>query len=707
MTRKMAYIGSSYLIGLFFASFLPCGVNIFVSAGIIISSAGMLAVFGKKYVKPFVCAVCGAAAMLSFGLYETAVYGNIVKYDGCEVELVGTVSEYAEHSGDKASYIVKGVINGDVRAEVMFYTDSSDAEIGDRITVSGTAERLKNKYAFPAEKYYKAKGIYLKIGKITGFSHTSGEGLSLRKTLDKYREYIIGRIGDIMDEESMAVMSAMLFGDKSDLGSTAKTAMYRAGIGHIMAVSGVHISVVCAFFWVFVSRIPAGKYLRFALIMLPVCCFALLAGMSGSVTRAAIMAAIVYGAELFRRRADTYNSLGIAVIFLTAANPFAVRDASFLLSVMGVFGVGVAAPEAIRLVERKRTIGKTGRSVITSLCVSAVIFPVSMLFFDETSVVSPISNLLLMPICMVIMVGGLIVTVTGGISVVAVPVLKICGILCRFILAAAEFIGRLRFSYIPLGNGFAKAAAAASVCLAAVVVIAARRADIAALSAAVIFAASAFAVNIYRAVPDGRVTVAVLKDGNSVAAVIHDKRSAGIIDLNKGGGASAAAVKYLNRLGIYRIDGLILNADANVSLPVYGKELELFDVGYALIPERDEAFASENFFGGRVLTYGDTSSIEMSGYTVSVIGDGIVLIDACGAEFILYDSDRLPMKTEKKYDGAVRHAGKSGDDPDAEISAAMNANAVVEIKSGQTVYIGESFFMTADRNGAVRSGILE
>lgn len=703
----MAYIGTSYLVGLFFASFLSCGINIFAAVGIIISAAGMPVIFGKKYVKSVVCVISGAAAMLVYGLYETAVYRNIVKYDGYDVEIIGTVSEYAEHSGDKASYIVKGVINGDVRAEVMFYTDSSDAEIGDRITVTGTAQRLKNKYTFPAEDYYKAKGIYLQINKISNFSHTPDEGFSLRKTLNRYREYIIGRICGIMDEDSAAVMSAMLFGDKSDLESTAKTAMYRAGIGHIMAVSGVHISVVCAFFWTFVSRINMGKALRFGLIMLPVCCFALLAGMSSSVTRAAIMAAAVYGAELFRRRADTYNSLGIAVILLTAASPFAVRDASFLLSVMGVFGVGVAAPEAIKLAEKKLKLGKIGKSAVTSLCVSAVIFPVSMLFFDEVSVVSPISNLLLMPICMAVMVGGLIVTVTGGISLIAVPVLKICDILCRFILAAVGFIGRLRFSYIPLGNDFAKAAVIVSVCLAVAVLIVTKKADIAALTVTAMFALSVIAVNIYRAIPDGRVTIAVLKDGNAVTAVVHDKKSAGIIDLNKGGRTSAAAVKYLNRLGICKIDGLILNTDANVSLPVYGEALELFEVRYALIPEKDAAFASENFFGGRIYTYDSLNSIEMEKYSVGIVSEGIVLISANGAEFIFYDSDFPAEKTETEYDGAVRYAGKSGTDPEAGILAAMNANAVVETKSGRTVYIGESFFMTVGRDGSVESQILE
>ena len=165
-------------------------------------------------------------------------------------------------------------------------------------------------------------------------------------------------------------------------------------------------------------------------------------------------------------------------------------------------------------------------------------------------------------------------------------------------------------------------------------------------------------------------------------------------------------MKYLNRLGIYKIDGLILNTDANVSLPVYGNDLKLFDVRYALIPEKDSAFVSGNYFGGRIYTYDSMNSIEMEKYSVGVVSEGIVLISANGADFILYDSDFAADFADMEFDGAVRYAGKNGVDPNADIIAAMNANAVVEAKNGQTIYISESFAMTVDKFGAVESRIL-
>lgn len=280
MVRKMAYIGSSYLIGLFFASFLDIGVNILAAASTVVVSVSALILFGEKSVKVSVCMISAAAAMLVYGLYDCFVYRNIIKYDGCQVEVKGVITDYTEYGGDKTAYVIKGLINGDVTAKVSCYTDSTYAEIGDSVTVCGVASRLKNSYTFPAEDYYKAKGMFLRINRVNSFDYIPRESFSAKRALYNYRDKIIGVIGNEMDTDGKAVMEAMLFGDKSELESTQKTLLYRAGIGHLMAVSGVHLSVVCSFFWIFISRLPINKYFRFVLLLVPILCFAAMAGFS-------------------------------------------------------------------------------------------------------------------------------------------------------------------------------------------------------------------------------------------------------------------------------------------------------------------------------------------------------------------------------------------------------------------------------------------
>lgn len=695
----MAYIGSSYLLGLFFASFLDISVNILAAVSAVIIAASALVLFGKKSVKISVCIISAAAAMLVYGLYDCFVYRNIVKYDGCEVEVKGVITDYTEYGGDNTVYLIKGVINGDITALVSCYTNSTYAEIGDSVTVSGVASKLKNSYTFPAEDYYKAKGMFLRINKVSSFDYTPRKGFSAKRALYDYRDKIIEVIGNEMSTDGKAVMEAMLFGDKSELESTQKTLLYRAGIGHLMAVSGVHLSVVCSFFWLFISRLPIGKFFRFGLLLVPMLCFATMAGFSNSVIRSAIMMTVVYGASLFRRRADVFNSLGISVIILTIFTPFAVRDASFLLSAGGVFAIGVAAPEVIKAIEQKCELGTFLKSVITSVCVTVMIFPITILFFDEVSIASPISNLLLMPLCLMILVGGIIVSLTGGVSVIAVPVLKICEILCGIVLAVSKFIGRLHFSYIPLGSDFVKLSAAVSVILVAALFLVTRKPTVTATASAVILIFAVLSVNLYRFMSTD-ISAAVFVDGRSTAAVIHNGNSAAIIDFG-GGEASASAVKYLNRNGIYKIDSLILNSGANTSLPVYLNGLELFELSAVMLPDRDDSLAAID-----CCFYEDGQYFNAAGCTIYFYSESVIKIRCRDKEIIFY-TDNSEYGFPDEYAAAVRYKGKSRDnDPDCEIIAVMNEKGEALAVKDRNVYIGENVKITVNGRGEVSSEAL-
>lgn len=698
----MAYIGSFYLIGLFSASFLSRGINSAAAAVLVMSAASAVVIYRKKYLKAVVCLLSAAAGMFLYGAYDSFVYENVVKYDGHGVEIVGKILDCTEYNGDKELYTVKGIINGDVSAEVSFFTDSSDAEIGDEVRAVGKASVLKDSYTFPAKSYYKAKGIYLRIDKVSEFELTHTE-FSFRRLVDNYRGRILNVINKEMDGKCAAVMTAMLFGDKSAIDSSEKTLMYRAGIGHIMAVSGVHLSVVCSFFWFAISRMPVNRYFRFGLLMIPVVCFVMLAGMSNSVIRAAIMVALVYGAGLFRRRADTFNSLGTAVILLTAASPFAVRDASFLLSVFGVFGIGVAAPVIIAEIEKKRKLGGIARSFIASVCVMVIVFPVTLLFFDEVSVVSPLSNLILLPICTVILVSGVVIMLTGGLAFAAVPVLTVCEWCCRAVIIISEFIGRLRFSYIPLGSEFVRAVNIIAVAAAALFLLICGKKkrgvifSVCSLAAAMIFS------GLYKYIPDGKITVAVLKEGSSVTAVVHDERSACIVDLNKGGGAAASVVKYLNRNGVYRLGAVILDNNSNTSLPVYTSSLKLFDTEKLLVPKEFSSLA-DSYSSVEIGSISrEDGCAELNECSIKFIYNDTVIVSAFGSDIIMYGSDS-ETDSDVSYGAAVRYSGKSADnDADADIIAAMDTNAEVLAKSGVKVHIGENVRFIIDRDGTVSS----
>ena len=702
MVRKMAYIGAFYLIGLFFASFFTYRINLCLSAAILAAAILSVTIFRSKSVKFTVCSFSAAAALMLYGLYDLTVYQNVIKYDGYDVEIKGTVTDVSVYDGDKSSYIIKGIINSDTEAYVSFYTDTYDVEIGDSVSVLGKAEELRDSYKFPTKTYYKSKEIFLRLSKVYKFNYTENNGFSIKKTLLKYRDYILSTINRNMDSRYSGIMTAMLFGDKTGLESSDKTLMYRAGIGHIMAVSGVHLSVVCSFIWLIISRIPMNKYLRFGLLVVPVLCFVVLAGMSNSVIRAAIMILLVYSAELFRRKADTFNSLGIAAILLTITSPFAVRDASFLLSVTGVFGIGVIAPKIIKDIRKEYHLGKIAESLISSLCVMIVVFPVTALFFDEVSVISPVSNLILLPICEFILVGGVIVTITGGLPIIAVPVLKICEICCAAVSLISKFIGSLHFSYIPLGDENTAVLIASALITGIIASFLCRSTKTASAVIVSVFALVICFVNVQQYMSDNTLTVAIIKNNTSVSAVIHDNKSACVIDLKKGGKTAEYAVKYLNRAGIRKINSLIMNVDVVSSQIIYDKQFDIFEIEKYMVPEADRKFVSTEY--NNMIFYADGSTLDADRYKIDFFSD-TVRINADENEFLLCTS-KSDVAENESCEVAVLYSGKTfTNQPASDVAVVMN-EAPKENALPNVVYTEESIKFEIDKYGEIRSEII-
>lgn len=657
MIRKMAYVGFSYLLGLFFASFFISQASLIVSFAAVIISLVILKLKGRSKLVYLVCSVCFAIGTLFYISYDKLCYQKVIAYDGREVVVSGVLTDYTDYNGDRTAYFIDGRINNGVKAKIYCYGDAQNCDIGDEITIKGTASIPKDSFAFGSLKYYRSKGYFLTIDQ-PEISISAADKLPIKRAMCRYREYIHDKMRDQLDLESLSLVDAITFGEKSGIADDTKTVLYRAGIGHIMAVSGVHLSIVCSLFWLMLQLAELNKFTRFGLILIPMLAFVMLSGASNSVIRAAVMLILVYGSTLFNRKSDLMNSLGIAVILLTVGCPFTVTDASFLLSVTGVIGVGAVAPAIIKLLEEKRQLGKISKSLITSAVVSAVVFPVCFLYFDEVSVVSPVSNLLLIPACSVILVCAAAVVFTGGAGFILVPLMKICGLCCRFVLDLSRVIGGTHFSYIPVSNRFSFLAIIAAIIVTIGTAVYFRKIKLTAVVYTVSCVLCIFSVFIYRFIPSDHIDVAVLKKGSSSAIVIHDGKNASVIDLNKGGLCADNILRYLNRNGIYRIEVLGLLVDGQASVSTYSARCRLYDIGTVICPKSYED-AVYGYIDADYKFFDDNKNvkIEMPNYTLQIAADNTLLLDINDCDILAYDG-RNYTPASGSYDILVEYAGQ-------------------------------------------------
>lgn len=151
-----------------------------------------------------------------------------------------------------------------------------------------------------------------------------------------YRDRLIEQLRrQGFDGQVLAVVAAMSLGDKSEV-SRATTDIYSiTGASHILALSGLHLSIVFGLFAVFGSRWRRSLPIVLLMLMM-IWSYVLLAGMPVSMIRSAVMLSVTIVVGLANRNGMTLNSLAFAAILILLANPLAVHDVGFQLSFMAV-----------------------------------------------------------------------------------------------------------------------------------------------------------------------------------------------------------------------------------------------------------------------------------------------------------------------------------------------------------------------------------
>lgn len=294
-------------------------------------------------------------------------------------------------------------------------TDLSEMKAGDKISFTA--------YVYPIgtdsseiHNSFKSKNIFLGAYSLRNISTEVPQLRPLNYYAELVREKITSTLTFYFSDSASGMLIAIFTGDKSYCTDEVYLNFKRSGAAHIMAVSGMHLSA-----WITVLLFLARKTHErlkklVCLLGFPVIVFFLfIAEFSPSVCRAAIMTGILLIGRLINARTDMLNSLGFALLCVLCANPYAVYSVSFQLSFTYVFALAVVAEplckKAQSFIEKhlrgdrlKRVAFYLLSYIIVSVSVGTVTFPLSAYHFGYVSVVSPLTNLLLVPVCAPIMV---------------------------------------------------------------------------------------------------------------------------------------------------------------------------------------------------------------------------------------------------------------------------------------------------------------
>lgn len=379
-------------------------------------------------------------------------------------------------------------------------TSSQDGlpSIGSRVRISGSFSlytEATNIGQFDARNYYAARKIYGQVKKAaivyTEPPNIIGRG---KECLWQLRRHLAESFLEVYGEENGALLAAMLLGERTFLSEETQSLYKAAGALHVIAVSGLHISLLGLGLYRLLRRIFASQAPAAVISVLCMAAYVFLVGNPPSAVRAFIMFAMGLLAGYWKRTLDTPTALSLSAAIILMGNPFYIGQSSFLLSFLAILAISVFQPalnECLalinpyhfplsRLLGSRRAWGlhlldpqkvpgvchvllkKVGNGLQSSFSVWIVTLPVQLFFFSEVSLFGIFFNLLIIPLMGVILLLGiaglflkeishLFAFLTGSaFTDLEITVISICryaeGIFFAIIKAGGSLADRLSFA---------------------------------------------------------------------------------------------------------------------------------------------------------------------------------------------------------------------------------------------------------------------
>ncbi|MBE6872893.1 MAG: ComEC family competence protein [Ruminococcus albus] len=566
MTRKAAWAGFSFWAAMLLSAAYRSELNI----TLLLTAIGLAVLcFGafKKYRRQaVVCLVSFAVGIALNTAYTRFVYDKLTALDGQTVTIKGYIKDLSQIDGNYDRVTVSGRIDG-LPAEMSFVLPYDDFRYYDEITVTDTVSLLEDGVKFDSGSYNYSKSVFLQGGYATGSAVLTGKSVNpLFRVIREYRDRLFTLIIDTCPEREGAFLGAMLCGDKSELSPALKTKLYRSGLGHIFAVSGIHLVIAVTFFGAVAERLIKSRRISDGLILAEIWGFAVFAGLSVSVVRSAVMLTLTRSGHFFGRKTDGLNSLGLCAIILTAAKPYTAISPSFVLSFLAVLAI-----ELVSLNKGDDEERKPERSLRVSSAVLFTTSPASAAFFGGVSVMSVLTNLFLVPLCTVSLQLSFAVLLTGGTSLVGRPLVKLAALPVRFVLFCADYLADIRYSYIFTSPKFVFWLVIVTSAVMTVVCVFQKNSRRYLLTVMAVIAVWCAAANITLWADDS-VKITILPDGRKTAYVVSKQGSAVIFDVGAKGRLDGAVVRQLDSLGVTDISCAFISEQPALTASAYGED---------------------------------------------------------------------------------------------------------------------------------------
>jgi competence protein ComEC len=343
-----------------------------------------------------------------------------------------------------------------------------DLNMGDRIRFTGRISpfrNFQNPGGFDYRQYMAFNGIYgSAFVSSSGIEQTAPHRGGFMQGVYRMRKAISRTLDNIGEADDRAVLKALLIGERSDIPERITENFSKAGVSHLLAISGLHVGIVATtsffiFRWI-LSWFPYFLWRAWTrkgaaiLSLIPVLGYGLVSGMSPSTQRAVIMIVIFLMTFLIHKEHEPLNTLATAAILILMIHPPSLFAISFQLSFASVFAILYFLPRLWQPDDVSNIRTRIKNYVLSSLWVTLSatlgVQPLVMVYFNQLSLISPVANFILIPL-----VGFGVIPlglVFAGISLISPSAslwgLELSAAILKLSLKLTDFFAALPFSAV-------------------------------------------------------------------------------------------------------------------------------------------------------------------------------------------------------------------------------------------------------------------
>jgi ComEC/Rec2-related protein len=278
------------------------------------------------------------------------VYGNTYKSiynNSYTVEATVTAKEYDKDHFSKYQINVSA-LDGEQKSHksILLCEYSAALEVGDSIVVTATAQRPASDGIYDEKIALLSEGIFVLYTSYddTSLIITDTDRIDVQNAFLSLNDSISNIFIRNIKGEAGNLSSALLLGNRHLLSDVTTRDFSRAGVSHILALSGLHMSIIMGAAMFILSRIVSNRKLLAVILSLCALFYLALTGFSVSATRSVLMLLIVYLGMMVKGVTDSLTSLSIAGVIIVFISPASILDPAFWMSFCATLGILVYVP---------------------------------------------------------------------------------------------------------------------------------------------------------------------------------------------------------------------------------------------------------------------------------------------------------------------------------------------------------------------------